>query len=218
MNCKDFLARHSDWYDGLLDAGAADRFRLHADACDACARYDRVVRRGVELARELPSVELSSDFESRMRHRLYHERDAMAAERRSGVGVYAVAASIIFVTAAAGWFGIAAGRAPVVDGQVVFAAVPAITSVRANARAIPSGEPLLALNSARSEPAEEVAPLEADVKGHDPHVASPNAWPVYSRPAARVAFPASQTTLVVRPAHFRDVGSRTPVVPLLIRH
>ena len=219
MNCKDFLARHSDWYDGLLEHSAAVRFQLHADACDSCARYDRVVRRGVELVRELPGVELSSDFESRMRHRLYHERDAMAAARRSGLGVYAVAASILFVTAAAGWFGIAASRTPIVDGQAIYAvAPPAATSVEANARAVASDEPMLALAAKSSAPAEELAPIEAEVKGHDPHVASANEWPVYSRPAVRVAFPASHTTLVVRPADFRDVGSRVPVVPLLIRH
>jgi len=153
-----------------------------------------------------------------MRHRLYHERDAMAAERRTGLGVYAVAASVILVSAAAGWFGIATGRTPVVDGQVVFAAVPAITSVQANARAVSGAQPMLALDAESPRTTEEVAPIEAEAKGHDPHVANPNAWPVYSRPAVRVAFPASHTTLVVRPANFRDVGSRTPVVPLLIRH
>ena len=219
MNCKDFLARHSEWYDGMLEPSAAERLQAHADACASCAHYDHVVRRGAELARDLlPVVELSSDFEGRMRHRLFHERDAMAVRRSAGSSIYAVAASIVLISAAAGTFAIAAGRTPIVDGDVVFAvAPPAVSSVETNSLAA-TDAPLITLS--RSKTDDVVAPIEAEAKGHDPHVASaaPSGWPVYSRNAVAVAFPASHTTLVVRPADLRPVGSRAIVAPLLVRH
>ena len=219
MNCKDFLARHSEWYDGMLEPSAAELVEAHANACSSCAHYDHVVRRGAQLARDLlPTLELSGDFEGRMRHRLFHERDAMAARRGAGSAVYAVAASILLVSAAAGTLAVAAGRTPIVDGDVVFAiAPPAISPVERNSLAAMDA-PLIAID--RSKTDDVVAPIEAEAKGHDPHVASaaPSGWPVYSRPAVAVAFPASHTTLVVRPADLRSVGSRGLVAPLLVRH
>lgn len=219
MNCKDFLARHSEWYDGMLEPSAAELLRAHADACPSCARYDRVVRRGADLARDLlAAIEPSSDFEQRMRHRLFHERDAMAAPRDAGAGVYAVAASIILLIAAAGSFALASSRTPIVDGNVVFAmAPPAISPLQTNSMVV-SAAPLIPPFTEKTD--DIVAPIEAEAKGHDPHVAStaPSGWPVYSRGAVAAAFPAGNTTLVVRPAEFRPVGSRAVVVPLLVRH
>lgn len=218
MNCKDFLARHSDYHDGLLQAAAADELRAHAERCRSCRRYDEVVRRGTDLARDLlPTVELSADFDARMRHRLYHERDALHRRRSNGMsGVFAVAASIVLVSAAAGLFAAAASRTPIVDGDVVFAAAPpAITPLAANAVVAESAP---SLSGAVRIATATVAPIQAEARGHDPHVASPEGWPVYSRRAARVAFPASHTTLVVRPTDFRPIVSRVPATPILIRH
>jgi hypothetical protein len=178
-----------------------------------------VVRRGTDLARELlPAVGVSADFEARMRHRLFHERDAAAARRHgAGMGgVFGAAASIVLVAAAAGLMALAGNRTPIVDGQVVFAAAPpAITSLAAHSFAVAS---VPALEPASGAAPETVAPIEAEAKGHDPHVAGPAGWPVYSRGAAAVAFPASHTTLVVRPAEFRPIVARVPVAPILIRH
>jgi hypothetical protein len=217
MNCKDFLARHSDYHDGLLEADAAGELRSHATRCPSCARYDAVVRRGTELARQLlPTVELSADFEARMRHRLYHERDAVRGRSAGMAGVYVTAASVVFVAAVAGLLAVGGGRTPTVEGQVVFAAAPpAMTSIAANSLVVASAP---SLPPAVAPAADPVAPIEADAKGHDPHVASPAGWPVYSRSAAAVAFPASHATLVARPADFRPIASRARVAPILIRH
>ena len=218
MNCKDFLARHSDYLDGLLDAAAADQLRVHADGCASCARYDTVVRRGTDLARELlPTIELSSDFDARMRHRLFHERETLSRRRSyARGGVYATAASVVLVAATAALFAVADQRTPIVEAQVVLAAAPpAFSSLAANSFVVESAP---SLPPSADERSDAVAPIEADAKGHDPHVASPEGWPVYSRRAAAVAFPASHTTLVVRPADFRPIVSRTPVAPILTRH
>lgn len=76
--CREFLARHSDYLDGLLQADEAARLQLHMHACRACARYDRIVRQGADLVRDLPEVAPSPDFEQRLQHRLYHIDDAAA--------------------------------------------------------------------------------------------------------------------------------------------
>jgi anti-sigma factor RsiW len=81
--CDEFLARHSDYLDGLLSPVAAARLSAHATACDSCARYDRIVRKGIDLVRELPDVEPSEDFEMRLQHRIFHLEDARVLEPRA---------------------------------------------------------------------------------------------------------------------------------------
>jgi anti-sigma factor RsiW len=76
--CRGFLARHSDYMDGLLPADEAARLQLHIHVCRVCARYDRIVRQGADLVRDLPEVAPSPDFEQRLQHRLYHIDDAAA--------------------------------------------------------------------------------------------------------------------------------------------
>lgn len=73
MTCTEFLDRYSEYDDSLVPPGEADRFRAHMAACDGCQRYDRVLRKGRMLARQLPGVEPSDDFVPRLRVRLGHE-------------------------------------------------------------------------------------------------------------------------------------------------
>jgi anti-sigma factor RsiW len=97
VTCEEILAAHSDYLDGLLPAHEAARLQWHLSSCAACGRYDRVVRRGAELARELPAIAPSDDFAERLQHRLFHLQDGPAiAENRgaSGAGTIAVAGVI----------------------------------------------------------------------------------------------------------------------------
>lgn len=57
MTCREFLARHSDYLDGELTSEDAARVAAHAAACPSCARYDRVLRRGLALVRQATPVE-----------------------------------------------------------------------------------------------------------------------------------------------------------------
>jgi hypothetical protein len=83
--CSDFLARHSAWLDGELDAAARAAHERHLAACDACSRYARVLTRGTELLRGLPEVEPSEEFGARLQHRLFHvEDERLLAGRRTG--------------------------------------------------------------------------------------------------------------------------------------
>lgn len=65
-------------------------------ACASCARYDRVVRRGIDLVRELPDVQPSESFDIRLQHRLLHIRDAdaLARPRATGAAALGIAAAI----------------------------------------------------------------------------------------------------------------------------
>lgn len=102
MTCQEFLARYSDYLDEMLDPVEAARMHHHLVGCASCARYDRVVRRGLELVRELPVVEPSPDFEPRLQHRLFHVRDEQAGERASGASAV-VALAIAGMLAAIAW-------------------------------------------------------------------------------------------------------------------
>lgn len=81
--CDEFLAGHSEYLDGLLSPVAAARLSAHAAACDSCARYDRIVRKGIDLVRELPDPEPSDDFEMRLQHRIFHMQDSSALRPRT---------------------------------------------------------------------------------------------------------------------------------------
>jgi len=102
MTCQEFLARYSDYLDEMLDPVEAARMHHHLVGCASCARYDRVVRRGLELVRELPVVEPSPDFEPRLQHRLFHVRDERVDERASGASAV-VALAIAGMLAAIAW-------------------------------------------------------------------------------------------------------------------
>jgi anti-sigma factor RsiW len=99
MDCQKFLAEHSAYRDGEVSWAEREAFQEHVDACASCARYDHVVRRGADLFRGLPEIEVSEDFADRLRHRIYTEDLEMARERRRGtpgavVATAAIAASV----------------------------------------------------------------------------------------------------------------------------
>jgi anti-sigma factor RsiW len=103
MDCDTFLDGHSDFRDGLLMLPDRVAFEAHLRECDHCARYDRVLHKGVQVLRNRPELEVSDDFMDRLQHRLYHVDDEMAnARRRRGpVSRGAVAALVAAASVAA---------------------------------------------------------------------------------------------------------------------
>lgn len=99
--CAELLARHADYLDGLLAPHEAARIQWHLGVCRSCARYDRIVRQGLDLVRELPAITPAPDFEQRLQHRLYHIRDAAspgdARPAAGAVATFAVAGLIALV-------------------------------------------------------------------------------------------------------------------------
>lgn len=84
MDCGTFLDGYSDLRDGLLPEPARVAFEAHLRGCASCARYDRVVADGVRILGSGPPLEVSEDFMDRLRHRLYHVDDEIAARARPG--------------------------------------------------------------------------------------------------------------------------------------
>ncbi len=95
MECKEFLEGYSAFRDGLLEEAEREAFRAHRERCESCARYDRVVRKGTEVLRDLPPVDPPSDFLARLQHRIYHIEDGIplgSVFRGGSAAVLAVAA------------------------------------------------------------------------------------------------------------------------------
>jgi anti-sigma factor RsiW len=98
LSCSDCLARYSDYMDGVMDADTAAQWRSHLSTCPDCARYDRVLRRGLKLLSEQPSAEPADDFFLELNHRLMRE-DTRAHTRPMtslAAGSIAVAAMLAF--------------------------------------------------------------------------------------------------------------------------
>jgi anti-sigma factor RsiW len=80
MDCNDFLHGYSEYDDSLLGAEERRLFDQHLTSCASCARYDRVLRKGRMLARQLPKPVPGEDFVPRLQDRL--ERLRAERERR----------------------------------------------------------------------------------------------------------------------------------------
>ncbi|MFO7892141.1 MAG: zf-HC2 domain-containing protein [Longimicrobiales bacterium] len=172
MDCREFLLRYSDYDDSLLPAHEAARFRAHMAECPSCARYDRVLRKGRMVARQIPEPEPSPDFLPRLQLRLREVRSrrrwpgARLAAGLAAVTVLVVAASAVSVldvpgTASSAPETAVGGATPAVTSSTASGAPapptrvrPASASVRRAVTALPAVEP----DSPRGWMAKEVAP------------------------------------------------------------
>lgn len=219
MTCRDFLTRYSEYVDGRIDAAEAELLGRHAESCAACRRYDRVVRTGAQLARDLlPRVRVSEDFEPRVRHRLLDAGEHVSRRRAGSASVYAAAASVVVIAAAAALFTLPVPSVSSAEPATVrLAAAPTSTPVREKTRATTRGPALPTAWPKEVAAAAEV--IVAELEARDAHAATPAGWPVYTRSAMAAAFPAAYTALVVHPAEFRHASSRSRAAgPLLVRH
>jgi anti-sigma factor RsiW len=72
VTCRTFLEQYSDLVDDLLPPAEVLALGRHLASCGSCGRYDRLLRRGVQVLRDnAPSP--SSDFHARLRERLARE-------------------------------------------------------------------------------------------------------------------------------------------------
>ena len=177
MACAEFLAGHSEYLDGLLSPVAAARLSAHAAVCDSCARYDRIVRKGIDLVRDLPDAEPSADFEMRLQHRIFHMEDARALEPRAA--------------GAATAFGIAAVMA-------LLAWSPMLVSDERRMAAVPAFE----VRDDGAYDAFEPMPL---VSQNGWYPMTMPAAPVHQPHAVLASFPGPYSPLVVTPPAHRSV-------------
>jgi len=99
MECDDFLQSFSDYLDAEFEKHPPEEYNEHLECCARCGEYDRVVRRGLRLVREMDSPEPVPDFMPRL------QRSFLSYRHRSEVIVeYAKAAGIAGLSIAAVMF------------------------------------------------------------------------------------------------------------------
>lgn len=101
MDCREFRDRHLAFVDGSLAGEVVASMEAHLAECSSCARHDTAMRRGLLVFRNLPSIEPSPDFLTRLSARLQQVERAearAAVYRGPGFGSFAlIAASVIAV-------------------------------------------------------------------------------------------------------------------------
>ncbi|MGD8868991.1 MAG: hypothetical protein PVI01_15285 [Gemmatimonadales bacterium] len=96
MECEEFLQNFSDFFDSEFEKHPPDEYKKHLECCARCGEYDRVVRGGLRLVRELDAPEPVPDLMLRLQRSFLAQRDRSAV-----VGEYAKAAGVAGVAIAA---------------------------------------------------------------------------------------------------------------------
>lgn len=102
LSCKEVLARHSEYIDGEMAPPDTEKWRAHLKDCAMCARYDRVLRKGVSLLATKPELEPEPEFMMHLRYRLAdeaHRLETQPIHQHAGaaVSVMAVLALIAWI-------------------------------------------------------------------------------------------------------------------------
>ena len=131
--CRKFLAGYSEYRDGRLDTGGRSFFIGHMARCSTCRRYDRVIRRGVQVLREpveaatAPSLSMA---EVRLRATAFERESLALGTVGSGVTLSA-AVLVALLLAAVAWSPFFSGTTPEVQMPPVVAGAPPPTSAPA---------------------------------------------------------------------------------------
>lgn len=142
MNCREFKSKHVGYIDDLLPAADMLEMRRHILACSRCESLDIRIRRSLLVMRNLPQIEPSADFFSRLNEAL---KEAPPPERAGPTA--RMAASFVMVTAAlaaAVYFAMAfsTGRpGPEVTSAPTASAVAPVSDITL-ATAAPAGVPI----------------------------------------------------------------------------
>jgi hypothetical protein len=100
MLCHAFRKRHEQYVDGSLDAATIHVMRGHVSTCGPCGRFDVAVRRGLLVARNLPTIQPSPDFMRRLEARLA-EPEVRRPDGRTIYAACAAAAGLVAVAVSA---------------------------------------------------------------------------------------------------------------------
>lgn len=70
MDCRSFRKHHLAYLDDTLSGDQTAAAQRHVLTCDSCAAHDTLVRRSLMVARSMPTIEPSEEFQERLRARL----------------------------------------------------------------------------------------------------------------------------------------------------
>lgn len=70
IDCRAFRSQHAAFLDQTLSDAALLAMQTHLAECEECARFDTVLRRGLLVLRNLPSIQPSPEFRDRLNARL----------------------------------------------------------------------------------------------------------------------------------------------------
>jgi hypothetical protein len=86
MDCREFCEKHVAFVDDTVAGIELVRMQRHMIECEICAKHDAKIRRALLLFRNLPSIEPSADFSTRLDERIRREReggDILATTQRN---------------------------------------------------------------------------------------------------------------------------------------
>ena len=136
MDCRAFQKQHVAFIDDTLSAVDMVEMHQHVAECPACARHDATERRALLLFRNLPRLEPSAAFRSRLDDRLREARLGGRAMQPSGSHVPVAIAAAIAVIAGA-WMATFVSRT-LTQEQLALAPVVAIIPEPASPLANPA--------------------------------------------------------------------------------
>ena len=103
MTCREFVARYSDYRDGLITAPReARRFARHLASCTACQRYDAALRRGIGSL-QASGPDLDTAFRMRLERRLASERAKAARPSLPARPAFAAALLVAIAIGLVAW-------------------------------------------------------------------------------------------------------------------
>jgi hypothetical protein len=129
MDCSKFRERHVAFVDDMLAEADLVAMQRHVVECAECARHDTRIRRGLLVVRNLPRVEPSSEFMTRLNARLREVRArdaAVNAYRGPGWGSFLVTAAGVMIVGVIAAGVMEMGSAPEMALAPVIATRPAL--------------------------------------------------------------------------------------------
>jgi hypothetical protein len=126
VSCAEFRNEYSDYRDGQMGLPRRVEMEDHRAACAGCARYDRVIGRGIAALKTVPPITPSYDFLPRLQHRLHHlddERSAWSRSDLSGTSVGFVLLLVVLIAGAA-WIPVLRAKPLVVHLPPALAVAP----------------------------------------------------------------------------------------------
>lgn len=83
LDCRNFRKHHLAYLDDTLSGDQMATAQRHILSCDSCAAHDTMVRRSLVMARNITTIEPSSNFHARLNARLAEARIEREMEIRT---------------------------------------------------------------------------------------------------------------------------------------